>query len=29
VHIRDDKSAFQATTVTELTVMYKNQGLRV
>jgi DNA ligase-1 len=26
VHIRDDKSAFQATTVTELTAMYKNQG---
>ena len=29
VHIRDDKSAFGATTVAELLNMYKNQGSRV
>lgn len=29
VRIRDDKSAWQATTVAELTTMYKNQGSRV
>ncbi|MCX6794001.1 MAG: ATP-dependent DNA ligase [Candidatus Gottesmanbacteria bacterium] len=29
VRIRDDKSAAQATTVAELTTMYKNQGSRV